>query len=412
MASITVDEARRILWEQITPGPVTHLPLHEAMGKVLAEDLRTDRSFPPFDRMAMDGYAVRSADTEGASAENPVRLEVIGEARAGRRFDGKLARGQAVRAMTGAPLPAGADAVVPVEDTAGWDEHEARIHRPVREGENIAHRGEDLNEGATILGRGTRLGTRHIPVLAAAGWSMVPVVAPPSAAVLSTGDELVDIADTPTPAQIRESNGPCVVASLAEWGIECEELGHVQDDRDTLRRAVDDALSHYELLVLSGGVSMGERDVVKEVLEDAGVRLHFTSLKVRPGHPAVFGTHPGGMVFALPGNPVSVFVSLRVVYSAGLARRLGHPSAPGPRGWGILDFDFNRNTDRDMYLPVSLHATQEPSLPLLRSTGYHGSGDFTALAAADALACLEGERRQWPRGTAVPILRLDPMHSV
>ena len=410
MSGLSVEEARGKLWEALSPGPVVELPLNEAMGKVLAEDLHTDLAFPPFDRMAMDGYAVRAGDTSFATGDHPVRLKVIGAAFAGAVFDRALREGEAVRAMTGAPLPPGADAVVPVESTDGYDSTEAVIRQAAAPGDHIATAGEDLQRGDLVLEAGTHLSSRHVQALAASGHAMVPVVAPPVAAVLSTGDELVGIEAIPGPGQIRGSNGPSVMASLAEWGIECTDLGAVGDDEAELRSVLASALSRYELLVLSGGVSMGEKDRVKPVLRELGVELHFTSLHVKPGHPATFGTHEGGAVFALPGNPVSAYVGLRTIYSAGLRRRLGYRQPTPPRTWGVLDFNFDCNSNRPMYIPVSLHASKEASLPLLRSTSYHGSGDFSSLAKADALAWID-EKRRWPRGTTVEILRLDPLHS-
>ncbi len=411
MNSLRVEEARRLLWDTLQRGPTRRLPLAECLGSVLAEDLTSDLDFPPFDRITMDGYAVRAEDLRSATRERPLSLEVVGSALAGAPFAGKLSAGQVVKAMTGAVLPEGADAVVPVEETAGFDEERATIFLAPSAGANIARRGEDSRSGALILRAGTHLTSRHVQTLASAGHAMVPVVAPPLAAVASTGDELVAIEEKPGPGQIRESNNACVRACLSEWGIPCTELGSLADERTGLKEALQEALARYELLVLSGGVSKGEKDLVKPVLAELGVNLHFTSLHLKPGHPAVFGTHRGGMVFALPGNPVAVFTGLRAVFSAGLRRRLGYPKSTPPRAWGRLGFDFTRKGNRPNYLPVALEESSKEDLPRVLSTAHHGSGDFRSLAEADALAWFNDDKVAFATGEVVEILRLDPLHS-
>ncbi len=411
MSSLRVEEARRLLWDTLQKGPTLRLPLAECLGRVLAEDLTSDLDFPPFDRVTMDGYAVRAEDLCSATRDEPLSLEVCGSALAGVPFQGTLAAGQAVKAMTGAVLPEGADAVVPVEDTAGFQDTRAIIFRAPLPGANVARQGEDSRSGAVILRAGLHLTSRHVQTLASAGHAMVPVVAPPLAGVASTGDELVAIEEKPGPGQIRESNNACVRASLAEWGIPCTELGSFADERGSLKSALQEALRRYELLVLSGGVSKGEKDLVKPVLEELGVSLRFTSLHLKPGHPAVFGTHRGGMVFALPGNPVAVFTGLRAVFSAGLRKRLGYRSPKAPRAWGRLGFDFTRKGNRPNYLPVILEENSEGDLPRVLSTAHHGSGDFRSLAEADALAWFDDEKVAFAEGEVVEILRLDPLHS-
>jgi molybdopterin molybdotransferase len=412
MSSLRVEEARRLLWDTLQKGPTRRLPLAECLGSVLAEDLTSDLDFPPFDRVTMDGYAVRAQDLRSATREHPVTLEVVGGTLAGKPFEGTLAAGQAVKAMTGAVLPDSADAVVPVEATMGFDDAHATIFQAPAPGANVARRGEDSHSGEVLLRAGVHLTSRHIQTLASAGHAMVPVVTPPLAAVASTGDELVAIDEKPGPGQIRESNNACVRASLAEWGIPCTELGSFADEKVSLEQALREALERYELLVLSGGVSKGEKDLVKPVLEELGVELRFTSLHLKPGHPAVFGTHGKGVVFALPGNPVAVFTGLRAVFSAGLRKRLGYRTPTPPRAWGRLGFDFVRKGNRPNYLPVVLEESSKEDLPRILSTAHHGSGDFRSLAEADALAWFNDDRAAFSTGEPVEILRLDPFHSV
>jgi len=280
------------------------------------------------------------------------------------------------------------------------------IRRELAPGQHFARHGEDLAAGEVFLHAGTVLGSRHVQALASAGWARVPVIRPPRAIVFSTGDELVSIEAVPGPGQIRESNNACVQAVLAEWGIECQNGGSLGDEEELLRERLEEALAAAELLVLSGGVSKGEKDLVKPVLRSLGVELHFESLDVKPGHPATFGTHEGGSVFALPGNPVSVFVGLQAIYSTGLRRRLGYPTPTAPRAWGELGFHHVRKGSRPMYLPVMIEEGSEGSLPLLKASAHHGSGDFISLARSQGLAWFGSDRQEYPVGSRVPLYRL------
>jgi molybdenum cofactor synthesis domain-containing protein len=406
MRTLRLEEARALLWDTLTPGPVERRPALDAVGLVLAEDVRSDRPFPPYHRMAMDGYAVRAADTTGASPQAPVTLRVIGAVTAGAPTARRLERGTCMKAMTGGVLPEGADAVVRVEDTGGYSDERAEVYVAVEAGQNVAHRGEDLPQGEIVVPAGTRLGNHHVQALASTGCVEVPVIAPPSAAVLATGDELVPATAAPGPAQIRESNSACAVAVLADLGIEATALGIVSDNPRVLRERLPAALAQYELVVLSGGVSKGEKDFVKHALREAGVSLHFESLHLRPGHPSTFGTHAGGFVFALPGNPVAVFATLAWVFAVGLRRRLGYPTPMPPAQFGRLAFAAHRKGARPQLLPVRCHSDPEGGLPRLDPTGHRGSGDFVSLAQAQALAWLGDHQDRFGPGEVVPIVPL------
>lgn len=407
METWTLPQARRHLWDSFRPGPVRARPWREALGLILAEDVVGDVDFPPYPRMAMDGYAVRAADVAGADPQAPVALRVVGEAAAGRAFPGEVQPGEAVKAMTGAPLPAGADCVVPIERTSGWSEEVATILAPVASGQHVAPRGEDLRAGEVVLGSGVRLGAHHVQALLSAGVESVPVFDPPSVGVFATGDELVPPSQRPGPSQIRESNSGGVRAILAGWGIEAHQFGRIGDTLDSTIEAVESALAAHEILVLSGGVSMGEHDHVKPALRACGVRLDFESLHLKPGHPTTYGRRDSRHVFALPGNPVAVFVTLTQVFGPGLRRRLGYPD-PEPRArFGRLAEATRRRGPRPLFRPVRLEA-QEGDLPLVHALGHHGSGDFLSLARADALAFLPAERDRWDAGEVVRIHALPP----
>jgi len=402
MESWTLEQARALLWNAFRPGSTELREIPAALGLVLAEDLVSDLSFPPFDRIAMDGYAVRAADTLAASAESPVRLEVVGSAEAGRGFAGDVEAGQATKAMTGAPLPPGADAVVPIESTAGWSNATASIHAPVHAGDHVAPKGQDLSAGSIVLARGTRLAAHHVQALLSAGHPRVPIVAPPRVAILATGDEFVAPDQTPGQGQIRESNSGCGAAVFAQWCVPCELLGVLGDDLDATRVRLEAALRAYEIVVLTGGVSKGQLDHVKPALRACGVTLEFESLQLKPGHPTTYGRHAGGHVFALPGNPVAVFVTLTRVFGAGIRRRLGYLDPESPASFARAGEPLVRRGSRPQFVPVRLEGFAG-DLPTIHSTGHHGSGDFISLARADALAWLPVDAARYEVGQVVRV---------
>jgi molybdopterin molybdotransferase len=408
MTALKLEQARRVLWDAWPAGPVGNRPLADALGLVLAADVTSDIPLPPYPRVTMDGYAVRAADVRGATPATPVRLRIVGEAAAGVPLARVLDAREAVRAMTGAALPDGADAVVRVEDTSGFRDDWAEIHAAVDPGTAVAARGEDLDVGEVVLRAGTRLYSHHVQALASTGHAVVRVVEPPRAAVLSTGDELVPVGAVPGPGQIRESNNACVRAVLADFGVPCADLGVVRDQAGAVTDALRDALRRFELVVVSGGVSAGQKDYVRAALAACGVELRFGALHLRPGHPAAFGVHAGGVVFALPGNPVAVFATLVAVYSAGLRRRMGEITLAPPPAYAALERPMRRKGTRPWLFPVSLHAPPAPGLPLARPTEHHGSGDFVSLARSGALALLPDLLEHFEAGTVVEILRLPP----
>ncbi len=400
-ADKTLAEAQSIVWDAFAPGPVVRRRVHAAMGLVLAQDVLTDIAFPPYDRVAMDGYAVKATDTIGATADSPVVLTVVGASVAGAPFDGQVQPGTAAKVMTGSVLPPGADAVVKVEDTGGYSNESASIHSTVVAGQHIAATGEDLAAGSIVVPAGTHLGVQHVHALLSAGADHVQVYAPPSVTVFATGDELVSPASVPGPGQIRESNSGAAAAWLASLGIDAVVQPAVVDDPIVMRSAFERALRDFDVVILSGGVSMGEKDHVKPVLRELGVDLVFESLQLRPGHPTTFGVHDRGWVFALPGNPVAVVATLVAVFAPGIRRRMGHLTAMPAARYVELGFDARRRGSRPQLLPVSLESAPRPGLSRAFDTRHHGSGDFVSLARAQGFAWLDGAEATFPAGTVV-----------
>jgi molybdopterin molybdotransferase len=402
MAALSLDEARKLLLGHFEPTGTVEVALLDSMGRFAAEDLRSDRDFPPFDRVAMDGYAIHAADSVGASAQRPSRLRVLGSARAGSPFRGAVGAGECTKAMTGAALPEGADAVVEVEKTNGYSEDLAEILCEAASGRNIAARGEDLSKGERLVSAGTRLGEQHLQALASAGHAWVTVHAAPRAAVLATGDELVAPHELPGAGQIRESNGSTIVGILRRHGIAATKLPVCRDELGSLTQACASALDAHDLLVLSGGVSKGEHDHVKTALRAIGVRLHFESLALRPGHPTTFGSRDDKAVFALPGNPVAVVATLSVVFAPALRRWMGERGEPS-RHFAELLFAYERRGDREQLLPVALLADAATGRRQARAVAHHGSGDFVSLARADGFLRLPAGRSRFEPGEILEI---------
>ncbi len=331
---IEYKEARALVVSAAKPLPAESVPLARALGRTLARDVRAREAVPPFTKSAMDGYAVRSADTRPAApgpsgAAAGVELRVVEDLPAGRLARRSLGPGEAARIMTGAPLPRGADAVVMVEDTDGTARGGVLVRRAVRPGDNIGRAGEDIEKGGTALARGAVIGPAETGMLAAVGLARVPVVRRPRVAVISTGDEIVEPGERKRRGQIRNSNGPALTAMAVGAGAEATYLGIARDKRSALAAKLARA-GPADIVVLSGGVSVGDHDLVREQLGAAGVRTVFWKVRIKPGKPVYFGRRGRQLVFGLPGNPTSAMVTFLLFVVPAVERLLGRAGeAPG-----------------------------------------------------------------------------------
>ena len=374
-------EAWRIIAEHIRPLEQQRVALDGSAGCVLAEDLRADSDYPPFDRAMMDGFTVRSADCAAGS----VWLVVAGELAAGDVPSSAIAPGHAVQINTGAAVPAGADAVVMVEQTRmSEDGKRVWIGQPVQPEQNIARQGSDRTAGQVVLQAGRRLGEAQISVAAAIGAGEVPVYRRPRVAVLATGSELVSVDESVRPGQIRNSNGPCLTALARRIGCDCQDLGIVVDDREQMRRRMVEALA-ADVLCLTGGISMGQYDLVPEVLESLGVEIHLRKIAIKPGKPTLFGsTRDGRYVFGLPGNPVSCFLIFLLFVEPALGRLQGLASDPPRPVLAKLRGRVGRTKDRDSYVPARWQVERDGGITV-EPVEYHGSADAFGLAQANGL---------------------------
>jgi len=378
VSTLSVDEALDRVLARIEPLAPTEVGLLDALGGVLTEDATADRDVPPFRNSAMDGYAVRGADV----ARDGVTLRVVGAVAAGSLPERAVETGQAMRIMTGAPMPEGADTVVRVEDTDNGTSV-VTIIKATGKGVAVRQAGEDLRRGEVVLARGTVLRHPEIGVLASIGRAKVNVVRRPNIAVLSTGDELVDIDEEPGPGKIRDANRYSLAAAVRATGCAAFELGIARDSADDLRHALGNA-AFGDLVVTSGGVSVGDHDHVKPVVDAMG-QMDFWSIALRPGRPLAFGelrTKRGSVpIFGLPGNPVSALLTFELFVRPALLKMSGRTKLHRPRVQArLLD-----RVDKPVGLRMFARGIYDAAAGTVRSTGPQGSGILRSMSLANAL---------------------------
>ncbi|MBV7436049.1 molybdopterin molybdotransferase MoeA [Aeromonas sp. sif2416] len=370
------------------------LPLPEALDRILAEEIVSPLSVPPFDNSAMDGYAVRLADLAAGAP-----LAVAGKAFAGQPYQGDWPAGHCIRIMTGAPVPEGTEAVVMQEEAQVEGELVRFLTQP-RPGQNIRRRGEDLAEGARVLAVGLRLSPRELPLLASLGIASVRVRHPLKVAIFSTGDELKPVGTPLAHGDIYDSNRYGVKAMLARLGCECLDLGIIPDDPAQLRAAFLEADREADALITTGGVSVGEADFTKQLLEELG-EIGFWKLAIKPGKPFAFGRLPNAWFFGLPGNPVSAMVTFDQLVKPALARLAGQTLAAPLRLAATVTEPLKKSPGRLDFQRGIL--TQGPNGLEVRSTGSQDSGVFSSLSRANCYIVLEQERGKVAAGETVTV---------
>ncbi len=372
---VDADEAAALVLDHTRVLGVERVTLEECAGRVLAEDLIASSALPAFPSSAVDGYAVRSSDAGHT-------LQVIGESAAGRPFAGPVAPGTAARVLTGGVVPEGADCVVMVEDVQ-VDGVVVTVPSPLRAGTNYHKVGDDVRAGERVLSAGTQLGAAEIGIAAAIGQAMLTVGRRPRVALMSTGDELVEVGKRPGPGQIPDSNRWALLAALREAGAEVTLLGIAPDEPGALRKLVVDALEKADVLVTSGGVSVGTHDLVKPLLESLGT-VHVGRVKLKPGKPFTFATLPHGkLAFGLPGFPVSSLVTFEVFVRPALRKLQGFSKLQRPTLPVRLGYDARATADRTEYQRVTLKR-EGPEL-VAETTGSQSSSRLLSLAGAHAL---------------------------
>ena len=397
---VPVEEARERILSQIKPLQPLELPLQEAEGCVLADDVVAPGDIPDFASSAMDGFAVRSSDVAGATPSSPVELRIVGRALIGRRPESTVGGGESLRIATGAPVPAGADAVVPIENCEVVADT-VRILGPWPEGKHVRPAGEDVRGGEVILKAGRRIGAPELGLLATAGFSH-PLVHPrPRVVVLSTGDELIPPGQTPEFGQVRDSNGYLLFGALREAGAVPVMAGIVRDEVEDLREVVFSHLVQADAFVSSGGVSVGERDVVKAAFFRRG-EMDFYKVAMQPGMPQGFGHVEGKPFFGLPGNPVSVFVSFEVFIRPVLRKMMGRRQLFRPEVTARLDADVSGPIGKTQFARVRVRRTEEGWIAT--PTGARGSNLIATVTRANGLAIVPPGVETAAAGTEVDVV--------
>ncbi|MEP6775309.1 MAG: gephyrin-like molybdotransferase Glp [Chloroflexota bacterium] len=428
LSGATVTEALAAILAGFQPLPSIEVELADALGMVLAGDITSDMDIPPFDNSSMDGYAVRAADTTSATDDHPVSLRVTGYLPAGGAPapTDRVERGTAFRIMTGAPIPPGADAVVRFEDTSEGrpldapalqpgDSHaspaqiggQVLIYRGVGAGVNVRRAGGDTHKGDIVLTAGTTIRAAEIGVLASVGSERVPVHRRPRVAVLATGDELVGVGEKPGPGQIRNTNSYAVAAQLRSWGAEAFDLGVARDNRESLVAKLDEALAlKPDLLVTSAGVSVGDYDIVKQILMERGT-INMWRVRIKPGKPLAFGRlNESGMPFlGLPGNPVSSMVTMELFGRPAVLKMLGKQDLQRPVVNARAAERIESSPGRENYIRgiVSYESGEYKA----RTTGAQGSEILTSMSRANALLVVDENTRVIEVGDIVHAMLLD-----
>jgi molybdopterin molybdotransferase len=400
---ISVAEAIQIIVDQSPTLPTEHVDLPAVLGRVLAEDVLADSDMPPFDRSQMDGYAVRADDVQTP----PVQLRIVGESAAGRGWHNELEEGQAVRIMTGAPVPNGADAVQQVEFT-----HELRdrtvveLLQSVERGRSIVKRGSEIESGQKVLGSGLRIDAAMMAVLASFGYSKVLVRRKPRVAVLATGSELVSVDEKPGQDQIRDSNNYSIGAYAEIAGALTNRMPLTNDNTAELKKRIANAAESSDVVISSGGVSMGVYDFTKVALKELDAEVFFERVALRPGKPTVFARLPNGaLFFGLPGNPVSVSVTFNLFARTALLTMQGATSNTLKHETAALAKSIKGNADRESYLPAQLTTNDDGQL-IAFPLKWGGSSDFVAFAIASALIAVPAGVKTLEADSLVRIVRL------
>lgn len=400
---LSIEEAQEFILAQVRPLPAERVPILDALGRVLAEDIYAEMDIPPLSNSAMDGYALRAEDTRAASPDQPARLRIIYDLPAGYTTDVAVTPGTAIRIMTGAPIPAGADTVVPFEETrreGDW----VLIPKLHKRGQNIRLAGEDVQRGALILERGTRLRPQEVGMLAALGHPHVLVSRRPRVGILATGDEVIEVDAPWAPGKIRNANSYSNAAQVLKYGGEPVLLGIARDRIEEITAKIRHGLSQgLDLLLTSGGISVGDFDVVKKVLATEG-RISFWRVKMRPGKPFAFGQIGGVPLLGLPGNPVSSMVSFEIFARPAILKLLGQRDLRPLSVTAILDEDAPGKVGFRYFLRVTLE--QRDGQYHARLTGEQGSGILLSMVRAQGLAIVPEDRPGLKAGERTQVILL------
>lgn len=381
---IPIPEAISIIISKISTLGTERIDLTDSVGRILAEKIKADMDLPPFDRSQMDGFAVRLRDIEKASEDNPVKLKIIGESVAGKGFDGKLKKGETVRIMTGARVPKGADSVQKKEVTREAENNFVEIFEPTKEQQNIVLQASETKDGEKIFDKGEVITEKMIAVLASFGFAKVKVYQQPTVTIIATGSEIVEIPQTPEKDQIRDSNSATLRALCEQTGAKVKTLPLMHDDFENLKAKIAETVQSTQILILSGGVSVGDYDFTKPALRELGAEIFFERVALRPGKPTVFAKLNDCYIFGLPGNPVSVAVTFYLFVRQAILQMQNAQKSDLSKGFAVLAKRLKGAKERDSYLPAKLSFGADAKVTV-EPLKWGGSSDFISFSKADCL---------------------------
>jgi molybdopterin molybdotransferase len=396
---IGVEEALKLVLERIRPIGTERLFILDCLGRVCAEEVISQSDIPPFDNSAMDGFAVISADTSESSRNNPARLRIVEDVPAGRVPKTELKSGEAIRIMTGAPIPRGSDSVVMVEDTEVEGEY-VKVFSKSLSGDNIRAAGEDVRKGSVVISKGTRLRPQEIGMAAAVGKVFLKVYKKPTVSILCTGDEIVDIDTVVLPGKIRNSNSYSLQAQIIEAGAVPVDQGIVQDNPQILKEKIQES-KNSDMILISGGVSVGAYDIVKDVLVSEGMEQIFWKVAMKPGKPLLFGIIDGVPVFGLPGNPVSVMVCFEQFVRPSIMKMCGQKNIFKPTFKAKLKENIKRKSGRTEFIRA-IASFKDDEIEVV-STGYQGSGVLSSMVKANCFIVVPAWKGNLTEGETVYI---------
>jgi molybdopterin molybdotransferase len=400
---ITVAEALDKILSQIHPLGFEKVSLLDALGRVIGEDIYAQRNIPPLDNSGMDGYALRSEDVREACKELPVRLEVIEDLPAGFVSTKKVEKGKAIRIMTGAPIPKGANTVIPVEETKRGDGF-VLVLKAVSLGENIRRSGEDVRKGDCVVSQGDLIRPAEVGMIASLGRSFISVYQRPLIAILCTGDELVDVDGGVNEVKIISSNSYTLASQVKDCGAIPLQLGIAQDRREEIEEKLRQGI-RADVVISSAGVSVGDYDFVKEVMKKLGMEMLFWKVAMRPGHPLAFGTIGSKPVFGLPGNPVSSMISFEQFVRPSLLKMMGHRQLFRPVIEAVLKEEFKKAIGRRFFIRGSV--SLEKGQYVVTTTGEQGSGILRSMVKANGLIVIPEDQEIVRAGERVKVQLLD-----
>lgn len=410
LTNLTIQEATELLQNQVTAARIEEVSLLEALDCVLAEEIISTMDLPPYHRSPLDGYALRAEDTFSASATDgsPVVLEVIDNIKAGQVSGRAVKKGQAIRLMTGAKIPEGADAVIKYEDTE-FTERAVTIFAPVKAGANLVLKGEDLRSGESVLAKGALVGPAEIGVLAALGKSRVRVFAKPRVALLATGDELVGLGDTLQDGQIRDSNTYMIAAQLKRLGISPEILGFCRDDIQEVTAILKEALERNDIVITTGGASVGDADIIKEVFAELGAELLFWKVQVKPGSPLVCAKLGDKLFFGLSGNPAAAFMSFVQFVRPTLQKAMGKAQTSLMQVDSILETPFRKVSGQNRF--VRAHTYRKEGKYVTSIPEKHSSGVLSSMMGRNSMFFVPAGKGPYAAGDPIRVEMLDYLEA-